>query len=159
MTSSKQVSAAYHLNFCTFFFLWGKPLDIWCLRYCRPKNWAEQMEKINFTFPLNPLYWKKLLKQCRRPKKKQQYFIISAQQVYWVSSFLVSIFWFTRKMTLFHFLSLIFKPRARVEPGEITNNSKSGLSPKSRKRSKKINVVSCESFMILKPISSVKNLP
>lgn len=40
------------------------------------------MENIDkFYISTQPVLLKKLLKQCRRPKKKQQYFIISAQQV------------------------------------------------------------------------------
>lgn len=45
-----------------------------------------------------------------------------------------------------------------MEPAEITSNSKSGLSQRAEKGSKKINVVSCELFIILKLVSSVKNL-
>lgn len=132
-----QVSAAYYLNFCTFFSRKRKKtLDIWRFRDCRTKNWAEEMKKINFTFPLNLMNWKNYSNNAGGLRRSNSFLHILPSkiiesQVFWSLSSDSQEKWPCCPWSIFNL-------RARVEHGEVTNNSKAGLSPKSRKGRKKI---------------------
>lgn len=139
-----QVSTAYYLNFCTFFSSCKreKTLDIWCFRDCRTKNWAEQMKKDKFHI-FNLMCWKNYSSNAGSLRRSNGFTHILLSKI--ESQVFLSLSSDSQEKWPCCPWS-IFNLWARVEHGEVTNNSKAGLSPKNRKGRK--NIKCCNLWIV-----------